>query len=248
MDLQKLREKAIADVKEKLKQAVKEDWLIIQASAGLDELDKVINLLAKRLREWYELYNPEFSKALPDHEKFISLILTRNKEDLLKEIKVKETMGADLPKTDLDAIFNLAKKIKSLYELSKEQELYLESLMRKIAPNVTATAGVLIGAKLMGLAGSLERLSKFPASTIQLLGAEKALFRHLRNRNNLPPKFGILHESAMLSKVKPQNKGKMARVLADKISIASKVDYFKGKFVGDRLADELDKRCKELSK
>ena len=248
MDLQKLREKAIADVKEKLKQAVKEDWLIIQASAGLDELDKVINLLAKRLREWYELYNPEFSKAVPDHEKFISLILTRNKEDLLREIKVKETMGADLPKTDLDAIFNLAKKIKSLYELSKEQEIYLESLMKKIAPNVTATAGVLIGAKLMGLAGSLERLSKFPASTVQLLGAEKALFRHLRNRNNLPPKFGILHESALLSKVKTQNKGKMARVLADKISIAAKVDYFKGKFVGDKLANELDKRCKELSK
>ncbi len=248
MDLQALREKAIADVKAKLKLAVTEDWLILQASAGLDELDKVINLMAKRLREWYELYNPETSKAIAEHETFINLILTRKKEDLLKEIKAKETMGADLPKSDLDAIFNLAKKIKLLYELSKEQESYLESMMKKVAPNVTATTGVLIGAKLIGLAGSLERLSRLPASTIQLLGAETALFRHLKNRNNLPPKYGILHESPLISKVKSKNKGKMARALGDKISIAAKVDYFKGKFVGNKLAEQLDKRCKELSK
>lgn len=248
MDLQKLREKAIIDVREKLKAAVTEDWLIVQASTGLDELDKATNLLVKRLREWYELYNPEFSHATEDHYRFVSLILTRKKEDLLREIKVKDTMGAELPKQDLDAIFNLAKHIKSLYDLSKEQEIYLESLMKKVAPNISAAAGVLIGAKLISLAGSLERLSKFPASTIQLLGAEKALFRHLRNRANNPPKFGILHESALVSKVKPKNKGKMARALGDKVSIAAKVDFFKGKFIGNKLAEQLDKRCKELSK
>ncbi|MEK6886469.1 MAG: hypothetical protein AABW88_01425 [Nanoarchaeota archaeon] len=248
MDLQKLREQAIIDVREKLKAAVTDDWLAIQASTGLDELDKAINLLVKRLREWYELYNPEFSHATEDHFRFVSLILTRNKADLLKEIKVKDTMGADLPKDDLDAIFNLAKHIKSLFELSKEQELYLESMMKKVAPNIAATAGVLIGAKLMALAGSLARLSKFPASTIQILGAENALFRHLKNRSNNPPKFGILHEHALVSKVKYGNKGKMARALGDKISIAAKVDYFKGKFVGNMLAEELDKRCRELSK
>ena len=248
MDLQKLREQAIIDVREKLKAAVTEDWLAIQASTGLDELDKAINLLVKRLREWYELYNPEISHATEDHFRFVTLILTRKKEDLLREIKVKDTMGADLPKPDLDAILNLAKHIKSLFELSKEQELYLESMMRKIAPNITATAGVLIGAKLISLAGSLQRLSKFPASTIQILGAEKALFRHLRNKANNPPKFGILHESALVGKVKNKNKGKMARALGDKISIAAKVDYFKGKFIGNKLAEELDKRCRELSK
>ncbi|HIH39935.1 TPA: NOP58 family protein [Candidatus Woesearchaeota archaeon] len=248
MDLQKLREQAIIDVREKLKAAVTEDWLVLQASTGLDELDKAINLLVKRLREWYELYNPEFSHATEDHFRFVTLILTRKKEDLLREIKVKDTMGADLPKSDLDAIFNLAKHIKLLYELSKEQEAYLESMMKKVAPNIAATAGVLIGAKLISLAGSLERLSKFPASTIQILGAEKALFRHLRNKNNLPPKYGILHESALVSKVRPINKGKMARALGDKISIAAKVDFFKGKFIGNKLTEQLDKRCKELSK
>lgn len=248
MDLQKLREQAIVDVREKLKAAVTEDWLLIQASTGLDELDKAINLLVKRLREWYELYNPEFSHATEDHYRFVTLILTRTKTDLLREIKVKDTMGAELPKQDLDAILNLAKHIKSLYDLSKEQEFYLENSMKKIAPNISAAAGVLIGAKLISLAGSLLKLSRFPASTIQLLGAEKALFRHLRNKNNLPPKYGILHEHALVSKVKTQNKGKMARAMADKISIAAKVDYFKGKFVGNKLAEQLDKRCKELSK
>jgi len=246
MDLQKLRLKAIEDVKKKLKEAVKQDWLIIQASAGLDELDKASNLLVKRLREWYELYNPEFSNAMRDHERFVSMILTRTKEDLLKEIKAKETMGAELKKVDIDPILNLAKEIESLYKLNKEQEKYLETLMKKECPNTTAIAGVLIGAKLIVLAGSLERLSKFPASTVQVLGAETALFRHLKNRNNKPPKYGILHEHAFISKVAGKNRGKMARALADKIAIASKVDLFKGKYVGDMLMEQLNKRAKAL--
>ena len=241
MDLQELRLKAIEDVKEQLRNAVKDDWLIIQASSNLDELDKAINLLVKRLREWYELYNPEFSRKVEDHEKFVTQIMSSPKKE-------KNTMGADLKKEDVDAILTLAKEIKAMYELSRQQEKYLEDLMRRECPNTTSVAGVLIGAKLIKLAGSLERLSKFPASTIQILGAETAFFRHLRNKKNLSPKYGILHEHALVSKTNSRNRGKMARALADKLAISSKVDFFKGKFVGKDLVDKLEKKAKELSR
>ncbi|HME87204.1 MAG TPA: hypothetical protein VKE88_02230, partial [Candidatus Nanoarchaeia archaeon] len=125
---------------------------------------------------------------------------------------------------------------------------YLESLMDRVCPNVKIVAGLTIGAKLISLAGSLVRLSRFPASTIQLLGAEKALFRHLKNRKNLPPKFGILHEHMFVSKVPGKNKGKMARTLADKIAIASKVDYFKGEPIGKELLQQVEKKAMELSR
>jgi nucleolar protein 56 len=163
-----------------------------------------------------------------------------------KNLKPKDSMGADLPQKDLDAMYELARQIKSLFALKNKETTYIESIMDAECPNVKAITGVSIGAKLVALAGSLERLSKFPASTIQLLGAEKALFRHLRNRKNLPPKFGILHEHPLLGKVSSKNKGKMARTLADKISIAAKVDVFKGKFVGTTLLQQIEKKAQEL--
>ncbi len=248
MDIQTLRQQAIREVREKLRNSVSDDLLIVQAVSNIEDLEKVVNLTSKRLREWYELYNPEISNAVDNHEKFVSLILSKTKKELLKEINVDDTMGAEFTKENLDAVMNLAKQIKELFQLKHQQEEYLETMMEKTCPNVKEVAGTLIGAKLISLAGSLIKLSKFPASTVQLLGAEKALFRHLKNRRNLPPKFGILHEHAFIGKVAPRNKGKMARTLADKISIASKVDYFKGKFVGKELFKQVEKKATELSK
>lgn len=245
-NLQKIREVSLLVTKEKIRNSVKDDLLIIQTGSGLEELDKAINLLSTRLREGYEFYNPEFSRAVQDHESFINLILTKTKKELLKEINETNSMGAELKKKDLDAIMDLAKNIKSLFELKKTQIEYLDSLMKKECPNITEITGTTIGAKLISLAGSLERLSKFPASTIQLLGAEKALFRHLKNRNNRSPKFGILHEHEMVNSVSYRNKGKMARALGDKISIAAKVDFFKGKFIGKQLVEQLNKRRESL--
>jgi nucleolar protein 56 len=242
MDLQKLRTKAIEVVKEKLRHSVKADLLIVQAISNTEELDKSINLLSERLREWYELYNPEFSKAIESHERFVNEILSG------KDLKVNDSMGSALSQKDMDAILELARQIKGLFALKNKETDYVESLMDKECPNVKAITGVSIGAKLISLAGSLERLSQFPASTIQLLGAEKALFRHLRNKRNLPPKFGILHEHPLLGKVSSKNKGKMARTLADKISIAAKVDIFKGKFVGDMLLQQVEKKAQELKR
>jgi nucleolar protein 56 len=221
--------------KKLVKESVKDDLLIIQAINNIADIDKVINTLAKRLRDWYELYNPEFSHSIEKHEKFVELMLNK------KDSKVKDTMGADFSKENLKPIIDLAKRINDLFELRKEQEKYLEKVMKKLCPNMLEITGVTIGAKLLAQAGSLKKLMEFPASTIQLLGAEKALFRHLKTKAR-SPKYGFLHEHPLIMQNKKPLHGKIARSLADKISIAVKVDYFKGKPIGDKLRKELEKK------
>jgi len=242
-DFKELRKKLIVETKRKVKEAVKKDNLIIQSINAIDEADRAVNMLAKRLREWYSFYLPEFSDSIASHEKFIELIQRKSKKELLKELKLTEqtSMGADLKKEDVDAIFDFAKSLENLYKLKATQSRYLEASMDSLCPNVTAITGHLISAKLIALAGSLKKLSLFPASTIQLLGAEKALFRHLKTGAK-SPKYGILHEHILISQAKKRDHGKIARVLADKIAIAAKVDFFKGKFVGDKLKKDIEKR------
>ncbi len=145
-------------------------------------------------------------------------------------------MGANLKEKDVSAILLLATQINNFYKLKKHYEDYLKELEKETCPNFATVGGITIAAKLISHAGSLKRLTEMPASTIQILGAEKALFRHMRNkRRNLPPKFGMIHEHQLILKSKEEMHGKAARALADKLSIAVKIDYFKGKFIGDKL-------------
>jgi nucleolar protein 56 len=219
--------------KEKIRDTFSRDLLILQASSHIEELGKAINILVKRLREWYGIYAPDISKTA-DNENLAKLASEGRKSS--------DKMGVSLDKKDLARIEELASAINRLYELKATQEKYLEELMKEICPNVNAIAGTLIGAKLVAIAGSLKKLSEMPASTIQLLGAEKALFRHLRNKSQRVPKYGVLFQHQLLSKVPADERGKVARALADKIAIAVKVDYFKGEFVGKKLIDALEKR------
>jgi nucleolar protein 56 len=244
--LQKLREAAMLTTKRRIADSVKQDYLIIQAVNNVDEIDRIINGMAKRLREWYELYNPEFSKSIESHEKFAELIQKRTKKDLLKETGVneEESMGADISKKNLDPVMDLAGGVTSLSELRDKQVKYIEKSMKDQMPNITAVAGAVIGAKLLAVAGSLEKLALFPASTIQLLGAEKALFRHIKTGAK-PPKFGVIINHPLVTQAKPAVKGRSARVLADKISIAAKIDFFKGEFRGDQLRKELEERLRK---
>jgi nucleolar protein 56 len=242
--LSRSRSAAVKITRKKVAASVKRDALIVQAIDQIDELDTAINMIVKRLREWYGLHNPEFSHAVDDHRRFVEEILKKDKGYLLSEMRFDPTfsMGSDLSEKDISAILALAKRIALLYGLRDEQLNYVESVMDDVCPNVKRLCGASIGAKLLSIAGSLERLSIMPASTIQLLGAEKALFRHLRNKSCLPPKYGIIINHPLVSKVKKDDRGKAARALADKISIAAKVDYFKGKFVADDLKKYLTDR------
>ncbi len=231
--------------KSKVKNSVNEDNFIVQAVNSIGELDKCVNTLVKRLREWYELHNPETSRSVENHEKFVEKIIDAEKDELLKELNLKkeDSIGYDLKQEDLEPMKSLTQQIYELYQLRKTLIEYISKLMDGYCPNLKAVCDVLVGSMLIEHAGSLKKLSEMPASTIQILGAEKALFRHMKTGAK-PPRHGIIINHPLISKASQEMHGKTARALADKISIASKVDYFQGKFIGDKLAKELEEKFK----
>ena len=240
------RKKNLDLTKKSIKESVNNDLFIVQTAGTIGEIDRTLNLLTKRLREWYSLYNPEASDKIKDHEKFSSLIAKKSKKQLLDEFDIdeKDSIGSDLKEKDISAILLLAAQINSFYVLRAHYETYLKELEKEACPNLATVAGITIAAKLIEHTGSLKRLAEMPASTLQVLGAEKALFRHMRNNRNRPPKYGMLHEHQLIQKSKKEMHGKVARALADKASIAARVDYFKGKFIGDKLKKELADKFK----
>ena len=248
-DNAKLRELIIQFTKRAVAESVSDDNLIIQASSAIGELNKAANMFVRRLREWYELYCPEASKSITDHETFVSEILGTSKAELLKRLKIsgKESMGAELAKDDVEKMLTFAAAVKNAYDSRQLLANYVEELMKRHCPNIAAVAGPSTGAELMVQAGSLQRLAMLPSSTIQLLGAERELFRHLKDKKQRPPKAGVLHSHPLVTAAPRQQHGRIAKLLADKISIAARVDYFKGKFVGDKLLAGLKKKLREKS-
>lgn len=215
----------------KIRESVRADSLIIQAVSAIDELDKNLNLLTMRLREWYSWYHPELSEKIKDNEQFVKAI---------EKAERKDSLGADLNKEDVDKIKSLAKVVSEAYGERKTLEEYVNVKVKENMPNLEALIGGILAARLIAAAGSLETLAKFPSSTIQIIGAEKALFRHLRGRGKAP-KHGLLFSSPYVQKAPQGEKGRVARILASKISLAAKIDFYKGEFIGDKLKEDLEK-------
>ncbi|MBN2142054.1 hypothetical protein JW711_01870 [Candidatus Woesearchaeota archaeon] len=239
VDLKALRLKNITLAKKLVRESVSPDLFIINAVNNVEDLQRVQNSLGKRLREWYSLYFPELDKRISNNEEYISHLLKGDKAALLKEFNVSDGMGADLKGPELDEIKELATSIRSLYDEERRLVGYLEKTMKEYCPNTAAVAGGLIGAKLLRGAGSLKKLAMMRSSTIQLIGAEKALFRHIRTGAR-PPKYGYLLQHLLVQKAGKDTRGKIARALADKIFIAARIDYFKGEFKGDELLKEVE--------
>ncbi|WP_297467667.1 C/D box methylation guide ribonucleoprotein complex aNOP56 subunit [Thermococcus sp.] len=238
------------------------DKMIIQAIEALDDIDKVINLLVSRLREWYGLHFPELDEILPKHPQYVAFVkeigsrenVTRERLEKLgfsegkieKILRASEkSMGAPLGKFDSEIIRKLASEISDLYKLREQIEDYLEMAMDEVAPNLKALVGAKLAARLMSLAGGLKELAMMPASTIQVLGAEKALFRHLRTGAK-PPKHGVIFQYPAINRSPWWQRGKIARALAGKLAIAARVDYFSGEYIGEELKKELEQRIKEI--
>lgn len=231
----------LALTKAAIKQSVSEDIFVMQTIANINELDKAINLLSKRVREWYSWYAPEVVHHLSGHEKLMELIGSKNRAESLKEFKEADTMGANLDKVHVDEILLLAKQVKELFVLREQHEKYLQQVMQKYCPNVLELAGCTIGAKLMELGRGLKHLALLPASTIQLLGAEKALFRHIKTGAR-SPKYGIIINHPLIQNAAKASKGKAARMLADKISLCARLDYFKGEFKAKEYRKDLERK------
>ncbi len=244
--------------------AEKRDLLAVQAIRAIDDIDKTINLYVARLREWYSLHFPELDELVREHLDYAKIVHELGHRsnitvDNLKKLGFSEekakriaeaaakSMGADLSDFDIEYIKTLAGIILDLYKLRETLGEYIEAVMKEVAPNITALVGPKLGARLLSLAGGLENLAKLPASTIQVLGAEKALFRALRTGGK-PPKHGVIFQYPAIHRSPRWQRGKIARALAAKLAIAAKVDYFTGRFIGDKLKEELEKRIEEIKK
>jgi nucleolar protein 56 len=240
------------------------DLLVAQAVQTVDDLDKSLNVFMSRVREWFGLHYPELDRMLDKHETYARLVVdlgTREnftadsleKEGLPKAKSQKlakvaaASMGADLGDEDLGQIQGMCRGVLELYGVRQSLEKYVDAVMEEVAPNTKAIGGSLLGARLLALAGGLLNLAKLPASTIQVLGAEKALFRSLKT-NARPPKHGIIFQHPLIHDAKRWQRGKIARALAGKLSIAARVDAFSGKYAGDGLKADLEKRIEEIRK
>lgn len=229
--------------KQKIKDSVTDDLMIIQTISNVEELNKMSNTLVKRLREWYSWYCPEFSVSVEDNQKFTELVLKKTKKELLKELKIEVSMGADLKNEDVQEMMLLGKEALNLYALRKKHEDYLTKVMKTYCPNLLELAGANIGAKLLEIGKGLRHLALLPASTVQLLGAEKALFRHIKT-NAKCPKFGVIINHPIIQKARKEDKGKASRALADKLSLCARLDFFKGEFKAKEYQKALEKRFK----
>ncbi len=238
-----LRRNDLELTRKAVQESVDEDLFIINAVNNIEELQRQINMFSKRLREWYSLYLPELDRKIADHSGFIKAVLHDDKDGFLKTEGIRVTMGAELKREDLEPILSLARTINQLVEEENLLSEYLEQLMKARCINVTTISGALIGAKLLRGAGSLRKLAMMRSSTVQLIGAEKALFRHIRTGAR-PPKYGYLIQHPLVQRVKKEDKGRAARAIADKIFVAARLDYFKGEFMGDKLLKEAEVKFK----
>eukprot|EP00762_Andalucia_godoyi_P000782 ANDGO_03763.mRNA.1 Nucleolar protein 56 len=221
------------------------DNMIIQAIALLDQLDKDVNTFAMRVREWYGWHFPELVKIVNDNYMYARLaLLIGNKssvsdkdlagitevvhdEAMAKDVlaAAKMSMGTDLSEIDMANISHFAQRVINLAEYRLKLSDYLHEKMQVVAPNLQGVVGDVVGARLISHAGSLTNLAKAPASTIQILGAEKALFRALKTKGKTP-KYGILFHTSFIGKAKPRDKGRISRYVANKCAVASRIDCF----------------------
>lgn len=212
-----------------------EDLVLIQAINALDELDETTSKLAERLREWYSIHLPELDK-IKSHEYYVKLVAKYGDKDSIissgleeSDLKIETSIGADLEESDILMLKELASSIKSLQATKKSLNEYIDGKMGELAPNLKDLVGASLGAKLIAHVGGLKRLALLSSGTIQVLGAEKALFRHLKTGER-PPKHGLIYQHPEVRGAKYWLRGKIARALASKISLAVRKDVFSGKF------------------
>jgi nucleolar protein 56 len=233
-----------------------EDMFLIQAINSIEEIDEASSKMVERLREWYAIHFPELD-VIKNHERYVEMVADFGDRDLIinsgllnseKDSRIKNinSVGAPISEIDLQMVKEFAASIKSLLNTKKSINSYVDSQMGEIAPNLKDLAGSSLGAKLIAHVGSIERLSKMPSGTVQVLGAEKALFRHLKTGEK-PPKHGLIFQHPEVRGAKWWLRGKIARTLASKISLAVRKDVYSGEY-DPTILENFEKRVKEIKK
>jgi nucleolar protein 56 len=238
------------------------DLLLSQAILTVDDLDKTFNLFANRVKEWYGLYFPELSSLVEGNEVYMQLIASLTERERFTEERLVEeglpaervdaiaeaaqtSMGADLDGKDLGEIQGLAVTLLQLHQLRTSLDAYIDRVMEEVAPNLRGLVGATLGARLIAFVGGLDNLAKRSSSKIQVLGAEKALFRSFRTGTK-PPKHGLIFQHAAVHQAPWWQRGKIARVLAGKLAIAARLDVYRGTYQGKELVEAFETRVAEI--
>jgi nucleolar protein 56 len=261
--LQALRDFAISLSSSRVKEASERlDLHIIQSINALDELDKIINTVGARLREWYGLHFPELDNLLQSlvayaeiasraglRENITSEILqAAGMQDKKVEVMLdaaRRSKGGDMTPENLAIVKRLADQVISQSDLRRVLADHVEASMEVVAPNVKEMLTATVGARIIAKAGSLARLATLPASTIQVLGAEKALFRALKTGAR-PPKHGLLFQHPLIHSAPKWQRGKIARAVASKVAIAARIDYYRHAGKDNTISEKLNTRITEI--
>lgn len=251
--LKKAREKTSAALRSR-------DVMLAHVSRTVEELEGVANLMGEKLEEMYSLYFPELKTG--DRRSYVAVVLNFDRENPSPASidrfvgagkaaaiceKAKASSGGELKAKDVEKIRELARGIEGVYSLMDSYEEYTGELAKEVCPNIEHLVGGKLAGKLVALAGSLKKLSLMPASTIQVLGAEKALFKHLKNRKGVaPPKHGVIFQYPAISQSPKRARGKIARALAAKLSIAAKADAETKRFIAPMLKQNLEARIMQV--
>lgn len=236
------------------------DLLLVQSVASIEELNKIANLMSERLSEWFGLNFPEFKTNDPRKYAQVVVALDRSNPDeaALAEAlgnpesakavlgRARASAGVAFSPEDLAAVREMAKTLLEVYTLREGVEKYIDTLAVRICPNLSHLAGPALAAKLVAKAGSLSKTANFPASTLQVLGAEKALFKHLKTGSK-PPKHGVIFQHPLISTSPKKIRGKIARALAGKLAIAAKADAITGNFIAPALKESFEARARKIA-
>ncbi len=241
-----LRDVCIRAAKSQISQTDTDDSRIIQAVEALDDIDKNVNELSERLFEWYGRYFPELDMTGEKLARFVSAYGSRANvpEDHALFEKSSKSMGAEISFADEELLRALANNICSLYDTRRYIENYINTSMGSVAPNLCNITGAPLGARLMSMAGSLQKLAAFPSSTVQVIGANRALFKHLRSRAP-SPKHGIIFNNPIIKNAPWWQRGKLARTLASKISLAARTDFYSGE-LEPSIKEALEKKLEHI--
>lgn len=261
--MQRLRGFAISLSSSRVKEASERlDLHIIQSINALDELDKIINTVGARLREWYGLHFPELDNLIQSLIAYAEIVSRAGmRQNITAEIlqgagmqdkkvevildAARRSKGGDMTPENLAIVKRLADQVISQSDLRRVLADHVEVAMETMAPNVKELLTVTVGARIIAKAGSLARLATLPASTIQVLGAEKALFRALKTGAR-PPKHGLLFQHPLVHSAPKWQRGKIARAVASKVAIAARIDYYRHAGKDTTIQDRLNTRLNEI--
>jgi len=243
-----LRDVCIRAAKSRISGTDTDDVRIVHAVEALDDIDKNVNELSERLLEWYGMYFPELELTGEPLARFVMAFGSRANvpEDHQLFDKASKSMGSEISFADEELLRAFASNLCGLYDTRRQIESYIVTGMGSLAPNLTDIAGGLLGARLISIAGSLEKLAAFPSSTVQVIGANRALFKHLRS-NTPSPKHGIIFNNVIIKNAPWWQRGKLARAFAAKISLAARTDFYSGE-KDPSIKEQLEKKLTAIRK